>query len=579
MILKKFTQPQFLQHFFQIVGLATAYFIAGKIGNLLAIPPDYATVIFPSAGIALAGVLLYGKRVGWGVLLGTFLLNLTIPIASTHLSEILNSQLVNLAIACGATLQALFGAYLVRRFAGMPYILSNKKNILLFLFYGGFVSALVNSTFSISLLVEMGRLSKEAYFENWLSWSIGDALGIIIFTPLVLVWFSEENPIWQSRKLEITLPILILFFLTACAIFYDIKASEAQLKTEFTQRANQLSFVLESSINNNLNILRSFRSFYSASSLVERREFQIFSEEHLKNFKGVQAVQWVPIILDVNRDAYEKSVRQEGFPNFQITERDANNKMVRAGIRAEYAPVAFNEPYKGNEIVSGFDNFSNALQQETIDRARDINDISASKPIKLLQETGTQKGFVAYIPIYHANQPVDTLQERRNAIKGYIAIVFRAGDMIKTAFGNQNLTDLSYRLIDISAPIDAQILFINNDQEFKTATSKQYAKTFVSLTTFNIGGQSWQFEILPTANYFIQHTAKNISLILMVGFILIIMTIINTLMSAIRDSEEKRTTELMILNDKLEIQIAEKEKWANELSLSHAKKQNVESSN
>lgn len=50
-------------------------------------------------------------------------------------------------------------------------------------------------------------------------------------------------------------------------------------------------------------------------------------------------------------------------------------------------------------------------------------------------------------------------------------------------------------------------------------------------------------------------------------------------MSAIRDSEEKRTTELMILNDKLEIQIAEKEKWANELSLSHAKKQNVESSN
>ena len=82
-----------------------------------------------------------------------------------------------------------------------------------------------------------------------------------------------------------------------------------------------------------------------------------------------------------------------------------------------------------------------------------------------------------------------TLQDRRNAIKGYIAIVFRAGDMIKTAFGNQNLTDLSYRLIDISAPIDAQILFINNDQEFKTATSKQYAKTFVSLTTFNIGGQ------------------------------------------------------------------------------------------
>ncbi|MSR16424.1 MAG: hypothetical protein EXR89_01285 [Methylococcaceae bacterium] len=54
------------------MGVAVAYLITGKIGDLLVIPPNYATVIFPSAVIALASVLLYGNRAGWGIFRGIF---------------------------------------------------------------------------------------------------------------------------------------------------------------------------------------------------------------------------------------------------------------------------------------------------------------------------------------------------------------------------------------------------------------------------------------------------------------------------------------------------------------------------
>jgi len=38
-----------------IAGLTAAYFITGKLGIFLAIPPGYATAIWPPSGIALAG--------------------------------------------------------------------------------------------------------------------------------------------------------------------------------------------------------------------------------------------------------------------------------------------------------------------------------------------------------------------------------------------------------------------------------------------------------------------------------------------------------------------------------------------
>ena len=59
----------------KILILTTCYYLTGKLGISLAIPPGYATAIWPPSGIALAGILLYGYRVWPGILLGSFLIN------------------------------------------------------------------------------------------------------------------------------------------------------------------------------------------------------------------------------------------------------------------------------------------------------------------------------------------------------------------------------------------------------------------------------------------------------------------------------------------------------------------------
>src|SRR5919109_48343 len=98
-----------------VLGIAAAYCVTGRLGLLLAIPPGYATAVWPPSGIALGAILLGGYR-GWpGILLGSWLLNLAGSLESTHGLALLKGVVLSASIGLGAVSQAVVGAYLVRR--------------------------------------------------------------------------------------------------------------------------------------------------------------------------------------------------------------------------------------------------------------------------------------------------------------------------------------------------------------------------------------------------------------------------------------------------------------------------------
>ena len=51
----------------QVGLLAIVYFVAAKLSLALAIPPGYATAVWPPSGVAVAAVLMLGNRVWPGV--------------------------------------------------------------------------------------------------------------------------------------------------------------------------------------------------------------------------------------------------------------------------------------------------------------------------------------------------------------------------------------------------------------------------------------------------------------------------------------------------------------------------------
>src|SRR5258708_12597407 len=88
--------------------LAAVYFAAAKLSLLAAIPPGYATAVWPPSGIALAALLLLGNRVLPGIWLGAALVNITVQ----------SSPLAAALIPTGNMLEALLAPLLLRRHLG-----------------------------------------------------------------------------------------------------------------------------------------------------------------------------------------------------------------------------------------------------------------------------------------------------------------------------------------------------------------------------------------------------------------------------------------------------------------------------
>lgn len=178
-----------MPHVAQILLLAAIYFVTARLSLALAIPPGYATAVWPPSGIALAAVLLFGVRVWPGIWIGAALANFAVS----------PSLFVATVIGVGNTLEALAGAALIGRLIGVPRRFEHAGEVVKFVIVSALVPFVAATVAMIPLLIE-GVLSWPETFRNWWTWWQGDATGIIIVAPLLLSWSTRRIVVWPLRK-------------------------------------------------------------------------------------------------------------------------------------------------------------------------------------------------------------------------------------------------------------------------------------------------------------------------------------------------------------------------------------------
>lgn len=157
------------------------------------IPP--VSLIWPPTGFSLAALLLFGFKLWPGIFLGNFLYN--------FLYNFLHSLsiwglIIALLISLGSLIEALVAGYIIRKYCSKEYF-NTVKDIFIFLIPAGLLACLIAPTLGTLSLYLYGSFSLETTSTIWLTFWIGDFMGVYIFTPLLVTWIVKPPKIPLER--------------------------------------------------------------------------------------------------------------------------------------------------------------------------------------------------------------------------------------------------------------------------------------------------------------------------------------------------------------------------------------------
>jgi len=185
-----------------IGALTLIYLAAGKLALQLAFVNASASPVWPPAGIALAALLVFGYRVWPAIFIGAFAVNFWTTL------NILSS----LGIASGNTLEALCGAWLVNRFAGGTQVFDRPQNVFKFAL-AAIISTTLSPTVGVSSLAVSGFAQWSSYWPIWATWWLGDASGVLVIAPLLLLWSVPSTQRKWNRKQALEVSVLLLLLI------------------------------------------------------------------------------------------------------------------------------------------------------------------------------------------------------------------------------------------------------------------------------------------------------------------------------------------------------------------------------
>lgn len=184
--------------------LVLIYILAGKFGLSLAFDNPSASPIWAPTGIALAAILIFGFRVAPAIFIGAFIVNFLT--AGTFLTSLM--------IATGNTLEAVIGAYLIKRYANGINAFSRVSDIFKFAIFILFCTS-ISATIGVLTLIGSNLTSWQSFSSVWMTWWFGDIGGGIIIAPLLLVWWTHHRiPFSIIKALHLLLCFVGLYGVT-----------------------------------------------------------------------------------------------------------------------------------------------------------------------------------------------------------------------------------------------------------------------------------------------------------------------------------------------------------------------------
>lgn len=461
------------------LALVVIYIITGKLGLMLAVPPGYASAIFPPAGIAIAVSYLLGKRIIPAIFAGSLILNLWVDYSTHHHFSQLG-LVVALLIAAASSLQARLGGAWLRRNIAFPTTLDAPADVVRFLVSAPLL-CLVSASVSVAGLFALGLIDQHSVLASWVSWWVGDFLGLIVMLPLTLVMLGQPRALWRKRLQTVAVPMLLLFSLLVAAFVTASKWERKESLTEFDSLASQLSEQLRVRLESQEVVLAQISALFTyQQSDVSQEDFHNFVKVTLDKYPMIYALEWVPKISHARRDSFIAEMQSE-FPGFYIKQPGENNQWQAVKDRSCYFPLTYIEPANAQtQRTVGFDLASMDNRKITLLQAFKQNKAVVTSPIKLYLSSGRQMGLLLMYPVHG------------HRYDGVVQTVLISKDFFGAIFARTQPL-LNVRLVEKES--QAVVYTAMTDQPSDIVFSRD----------FMFGDKHYRLDLSPSARYYAEH--------------------------------------------------------------------------
>ncbi|WP_026300916.1 sensor domain-containing diguanylate cyclase [Thioalkalivibrio sp. ALE23] len=202
-----------------VVGLG--YFAGAWLGVTQTVSPDGKAIIWPPNAVALAALLLLPVRRWAWVVPAVMAAEIAADLPTFPLWAAVSFGMVNL-------FEVFLAASLIRWFTGPRFDFDSLARGGYFLLFGPLLAAGLAALFGAG--VYRGLLGEEGgYFAHWQMWWFGDALGLLLLTPLLVILIRQHRELlrgWTGGRVLEAGALLVLLAAMATVLLTTGRAED-----------------------------------------------------------------------------------------------------------------------------------------------------------------------------------------------------------------------------------------------------------------------------------------------------------------------------------------------------------------
>jgi signal transduction histidine kinase len=274
--------------------------------------------------------------------------------------------------------------------------------------------------------------------------------------------------------------LVLTFMVTSVAIYYVLKNVEDTSRVRFDKTVRVARDAIDRQLNSYVDAMRGARGLFYASDSIEESEWAGYTNGIglQDRYKGMQILGYAKRVDPEEKDAFIESLSQthhrDGRPDPTLRPK---------GERDVYFPMTYIQPLDDvNERLLGHDEYTDPERRAAMDQARDTGEPQSTGKIYLLSKApagdkadlALKPGFVVYLAIYRKGEPIDTVDQRRRALDGFVVGALDPEGLLRGSFEGSFDPLIDYEIYD-GTKLTPNSLLYDNDQVRRAGQPQEQA--------------------------------------------------------------------------------------------------------